>query len=267
MRQNDYDTVFLFNFPVLWSFASYRAGVEQRVSFNLERIGLNYPPIWQKLITHLVKSTPITDKKPQWQVYLDTLKDLNLNIFDEYLETHLTNDDLYKAKNVMQEIERPRIAIHITAGSPGKQWHLNNWIILIKYLKDKYNCSLIATGTENEKILYDYLATQSGIRIHNLCGKTTIRETIALYRYLDLIVTLDTASAHFAAAANTKNIVIIYGPTNEAQWLPHAPNSNIYQIYRNLPCRPCLTRFCHHRECLNKLYPDKIINVIEQISI
>ena len=267
LQNNEYDTVFLFNIPILWAFASYKAGIKQRVSLTLERLGLDYPIIWKNLVTHLVKSTPITDKKPQWKVYLDTLQDLNLNIFDEHLEIHLTDDDINKAKNIMQEIKRPRIAVHITAGSPGKEWNLDNWIMLIKYLNDKYDCSFISTGVKNEKPIYDYLSSQTGVKINNLCGKTTLRETVALYRYFDLIVTLDTAAAHFAAVANTKNIVVIYGPTNHAQWAPYAPSSNIHQVYKDLPCRPCLTRFCRHKECLNKLYPEQVISVIDQISV
>ena len=130
LKNNDYDTVFLFNMPFLWALASYKAKIKQRVSFNLERIGLYFPPIWQNLITHFMKSTPFDDRKPQWKVYLETLNDLGLESVDENIEIRLTNDDIYRAKALLQNINTPRISIHVTAGSPGKHWNLNNCNLL-----------------------------------------------------------------------------------------------------------------------------------------
>ncbi|MFH0702833.1 MAG: glycosyltransferase family 9 protein [bacterium] len=267
LKKQKYDTIFLFNFQLSWTIFSCQAKVSQRISFNLERIGFKSLPLWRNLITHFINSTPINDKKPQKEVYLNVLKDLNLKIFDEYIDVKLTNKDLDKAKELLENIPKPRISIHVTAGSPGKQWDIKNWIIILKYLKNKYNGGFISMGAESEKNIYDYLADQSGIKLNNLCGKTTIRETLALYQDLDLMITIDTASAHLAALANTKNIIIIYGPTNESQWNPYTLSSNIKQVYLNLPCRPCLTRFCRHKNCLRLLKPSEIINITDKIPM
>ena len=84
---------------------------------------------------------------------------------------------------------------------------------------------------------------------------------------MDLIITIDTAVSHLAGVANSRNIIIIYGPTNQYQWRPYAPNSNIQQIYLDLPCRPCITRFCTHKNCLKQLSAKKIINAIDKIKL
>jgi len=264
LKEKNYDTILLFNFPFLWALASYRTKINQRVSFNLERIGLNYPPVWQDLITHFVRSTPIDDKTPQREVYLNILRDLDLTIFDNHTEINLTKADINKANKLIKDIPRPHILIHAASGSPGKNWDYKNWTEILKYLKNKYNCDFISTGTKFEAAIYDYLSAQSGVKIHNLCGKTTLRETLALYSHLDLVITLDSSPAHLAAAANTKNIIIIYGPTNEAQWLPYSQESNIQQVYLDLACRPCMTRLCHHRKCLNELNPELVIEAIDR---
>ena len=269
LREKNYDAVFLFNFPVLWAWACVEAKIPQRVGFSLERIGCSNFPLWQNLLTHVVKSTPIKDKSPQWKVYLDILKTLGLNNYDNHTEIVLTKDDKKKAKGILKQInsKKPKILIQVIAGSHGKQLELSKWITILKHIKKNIDCTVIATGTEQEKEIYEYLSANSDIKICNLCGKTTIREAIALYKYLDLVITLDTSISHLAGVAGVKNIIIIYGPTNEAQWQPYAPNSNIYQIYLNLPCRPCITRVCSHKKCLVKLRPEKIINAIDKITL
>ena len=267
LKGKAYDTAFLFNYPVLWAIACKQTKVPQRISFNLERIGLNNLSLWQSVITHLVKSTPIDDKNPQWQVYLNVIRELNLNYHDEHTEIILTEKDIKKAEKLVKSIKTPKILIQVIAGSIGKQLELDKWVVILKYLKKKYDCSILSTGIKSEKEVYDYLSSQSGVEIYNLCGKTTLRETIALYQHLDMVITIDTAVAHLAGVAKTRNIVIIYGPTNESQWLPYAPDSNIQQVHLDLPCRPCITRFCTHKNCLAQLSPQKIIKTIDKIKL
>jgi len=265
LKQNSYDCIFLFNYPFLWAVAAYKAGVNQRVSFTLDRIGLNYPPVWQDIITHFIPSTSIKEKYPQWKVYLNVIEELGLKVFSQEPEIIFTEKDNKKAHKIAKKLTGMKIIIHATSGSYGKNWDYKNWVIILKYLKDKYSPSIVASGTAQEGSLYDYLSEESGVKIYNLCGKTTIRETIALYKHIDMVITLDSAPAHFAAYAGVKGIVIIYGPTNEAQWTPYAPNSNIKQVYLDIDCRPCLTRLCHHRKCLTKLPPETVQRAIDRI--
>jgi len=266
LKNEGYDTVFLFNFPFWWARACYKAAVKQRVSFDLHRLGIDNIFIWQKFITHQLPSTSVKDHKHQSDVYLDTLKSINMQVYDRHFEVKLTKNDLDKAEELVRNLDGLKILINITAGSPGKAWPVKNWLEIIKYLKNSFNCSIIATGTSREKGIYDLLASESGIQITNLCGQTTIRETISLYKSLDLVITVDTASAHFAAIADAKNIIVIYGPTNHLQWAPRSDVSNIYQVYVDLPCRPCITRTCSHRNCINKLTPEMVIKSIKSID-
>jgi|GEM_PF-2142932 len=265
LKKSEYDTMFLFNFRFFWALAGYQTKIRQRIGFSLEKLGLENIFLWHKFMTHLIKSATIYDNKHQVNIYLDMLKTLNLYVKNDYPEIKLTIADIQKANTLLKNIPEPRVVIHVTAGSPGKQWNIDNWAVIIKYLKAN-NFNLISTGNQSEKQVYDYLSQKTGIKIHNFCGKTTIRETIALYKQVSLCITLDTAAAHFAAAANTKNIIVVYGPTNESQWKPYAPDSFIQQIYLDLDCRPCLTRLCTHRKCLNNITPDMVINTIDNIT-
>lgn len=266
LKKNDYDTVFLFNLPVSWACASYVIGINQRISFNLTRIGSSNNILWDKLITHFIKSTSVKNKKHQLNVYLDTLKMLSLNTFDNHLEVNFTEKDIFKAEYLMENIQNLKILIHTKAGSPGKEWAFDKWVSVIKYLDEKYKCSFISTGIESEKDYYDRLAEKAGVSFYNYCGQTTLRETIALYKHLDLVITLDTAPAHLAALAKTKNIIVIYGPTNQDQWAPKTNSDSVHQVFVDLPCRPCVTRLCKHKDCLTKINPELVKKVIDKLD-
>jgi hypothetical protein len=50
------------------------------------------------------------------------------------------------------------------------------------------------------------------------------------------------------------------------QWRPYAPKSKIFQVYTNIPCRPCITRTCVHKKCLKEIYPEHITDILGEIT-
>lgn len=263
LRKQNYDTIFIINHSPFWSIAAYKEKIKQRVALNLKRIGVDNKPF---LATHTINSTELFDDKHQLEVNMNILKDLNLSIFNKHLEIRLTDNDIQKAKSLLINIDKPNVLINITCGSPGKCWSADKWIDIIKYLDNKgYN--LVVAGVKDDKDKYYKLEQQSGVKLINLCGQTNVRETIALYRQMNLIITTDSGPAHMAGIAKTPNIVVIYGPTNMKQWKPIAPFSNLKQIALNLKCRPCITRSCLHKKCLNDLDSQLVIDAIEKMEI
>lgn len=269
LSQN-YDTAFLFNFSLKWSLDAFKTNISQRVSFDLQRLGFRNLTIFQNLITHFVNYTPINDTLAQRLVYLNALKDLELPIRDDHPEITLTQEDLDSAKRIYEKNlnnNKLNILIQASAGSIGKSLKADKWVQVVKFLSQKYDCNIIATGTTSDSSIYNEISQDSGVKIIDLCGQTSIRETVSLCRNMDLAITLDTAMAHIAGLAGIQNIIVIYGPTNHEQWKPYAPYSNIKQVYIDLPCRPCITRICSHKNCLNLLSAEMIINAIEQLEL
>lgn len=267
LKKKNYDTVFIFNFSLLWGISCFQAQIKQRISFSLERTGIDNFPFINGLITHFIDYTAINDKKHQKDVYLNTLNKLGLKIFNEEPELYTTKSDATKAKALINNISLPKILIHVASGSKGKDWPIENWCEIVKYLNKNHNCSIISCGTNSEKALYDYIKLKTGVEIHNLCGQTSIRETFELYKHMDLLITIDSAPAHLASFAGCKNLIVLYGPTNEAQWKPLSSSSNVHQVFLDLKCRPCITRLCSHKNCLTKLTPKMVIEKINEISL
>jgi heptosyltransferase II len=263
LQKRHYDTVFIFNYSIKWAGAAKKSHTKQIISPDSTRLGLTKPPIANKVLTHTVPTTNIKDKTPQLRVNLHYLEELGVKVYDYHPEIILTPQDNKKALELVKN-DRPKAFVHITAGSRGKEWGFKNWVEIVRYLRAQ-NFEIYVSGTSKERKIYDNLQNEAGISINNLCGETSLRETIALLKLVDIAITTDSAPAHFAAAAKTPKIAVIYGPTNQYQWKPFAPFSDIEQIYLDLPCRPCLLRKCTDKKCLKNLTSDYVIKKISDL--
>ncbi|MDD3150922.1 MAG: glycosyltransferase family 9 protein [Candidatus Gastranaerophilales bacterium] len=267
LQKHNYDTIIMFNYPLKWAFSAYRAKTRQRVGLSLDRLGIKKFYIWRKLLTHSIKTTPMKDVQSQISVYMHTLDNLGLEVNNEPPKFTAFAKDMLKANSLLKDIKKPIILIHAASGSIGKQWKLEYWAKTLQEIQNKFDCSFICTGIKKDIPIYEKIETLSKVKIHNFCAKTTLGETIAILSKVDIVITLDTSIAHLAAAANSPNIIVLYGPTNEKQWKPISDKSNIIQIYKELSCRPCIARFCPHKKCLNELYPEIVIERISNIML
>ena len=78
-------------------------------------------------------------------------------------------------------------------------------------------------------------------RLFNLCGRTSIAESLSLLSKCDLLVANDTGPVHMAAAVGTRCLVL-FGPTRPDWTGPYGEGHRI--LMRNLPCQPCLRHRC-----------------------
>ena len=75
----------------------------------------------------------------------------------------------------------------------------------------------------------------------DLSGKTDLLTLAALVRKARLLITVDSAPMHFAAAWGTPQVVL-FGPTNPFGTAPVTPHCSIVQ--QKPYCSPCFLRRC-----------------------
>ncbi len=248
---NKIDTIIVLDFSLVWSIAAYISQIKQRVIPNLLRSGVKNSRFLQTFFTHIVKNTSINSKISQKEVYLNYLKQLGMSIFKK--------TSSYPEKKHPQLIKKhkPSAFIHTSASFFSKKWPLENWEKVLEFMEDKFDITYIGEKNKKENILSEKF------KLHDLRGALSIKDTLNLLKNADLLLTTDSSPAHLGALAGTKNIIIIYGPTNHIQWKPESEKSNIIQIYSDLPCRPCQMRFCSSLECIKQISPERIINEIK----
>lgn len=157
------------------------------------------------------------------------------------------------------DIQLPPGKTHI-AFAPVSRWVTKNWPAskfaeLAKVLSSQINdLSIVVVGGKGDFAVGEEIAAAAPDNVTNLCGKTSIAESIALLGRCDLLIANDTGPVHMAAAAGTKCLVI-FGPTRPDWTGPYGKGHKV--IMQNLPCQPCLKRKCRRGDlaCMNGILP------------
>lgn len=161
---------------------------------------------------------------------------------------------------------RPLVVIAPATTRDVKHWDRDNWKIVVKEL-EKY-CTLIFTGTENDRKLLEYIGAGNNI---NLCGKTNLESLRELFSRVDLVISPDSGSAHLAWASAKPAVIAIFTCTPPKKYGPFGNDEKYFAINGGLPCQPCWhTKTCPNEGDKNKLCtkypkPDEILNIVKKI--
>jgi ADP-heptose:LPS heptosyltransferase len=81
----------------------------------------------------------------------------------------------------------------------------------------------------------------------------------------DLYLGNDSGVSHLASAVGVRTVVL-FGPSNVAQWQPRGKRVTI--LRRSIHCSPCeipVMKSCGHRSCLLELSPEEVIQTLRQL--
>ena len=123
------------------------------------------------------------------------------------------------------KINRPYVILHPGSARREKLWKAARWAEIIDYFGENTEAHLVLTSgpSVDEQAHIAEIAKRTRQRFINLSGKTDLLTLAALIGRAHLLVTVDSAPVHFAAASHTPQ-VILFGPTNPFHWRPtHSP--------------------------------------------
>ena len=260
LREKKYDKAYVLKRSLSSAFLAFAAGIKKRIGFNTEGRAI-----------FLTKRVPYNNDRHEVECFLDVLRADNIEIRDDYLENWIKEEEYSKVNEVLKSYNienEKKVLVHATSGNHKKEWTKENFAEIIKYLSNEKNIQVIYTGTENDRITYEQIEAlikgSLAVKPINLCGKLTLRESLALTEKCDLIVGCDSGNLHMAASVGTQAIGI-YGPMDTNKWRPWGKNAKI--ITADIPCRPCsLKKKCKFNYgCLTKISPDMIKKAIDEV--
>ncbi len=153
-----------------------------------------------------------------------------------------------------------------------RSWTLEHFSRLADLTLDAYpDAAVIFTGTKNEKgsvkaVIEGITNPDKRERVFDLSGETTLEELIALFAASDIIVTIDSGTAHMASLTDTP-IIDLFGPETPALYGPLGGNST--NIYMGLPCQPCISVFngkhshCTDNICMQQITTEAVLKLIK----
>ncbi len=147
-----------------------------------------------------------------------------------------------------------------------KKWKIEHFATVAEMLTESGHKVLIIGAKEDREDAAQIVSKSGAI---NLCGETSIPQSIYLLSKANLLITNDSAPTHFAGLVNCPTMTI-YGPTApEFGFAPIGKHDRTLAI-DNLKCRPCAihgSKKCplKHFDCMEKLTPKYVFENAEEV--
>ena len=133
--------------------------------------------------------------------------------------------------------DQPYVVVAPTSRWPSKRWPIERFEIMINQLPSRGYRHIVLIGAPGEESQATTLhAERDHARgyIHNLIGKTSIGQTMAILEHADLVVANDSAPLHMAVGFD-RPCVGLFGPTNPARVGPYGRPETVVRSERPEP--------------------------------
>jgi heptosyltransferase II len=256
LRKQDFDLALLLQNAFEAAFLVWMAGIPIRLGYDTD--------VRKMLLTHPVHRYPSLKRLHQIDYYLEILKGARLVATPVEMEIFISDAEKRQANQRIQDsgCSDKACVIGINPGAAfgtAKRWYANRFADVCNRLKSIPDACFLIFGGPGEEELGKDIAASVGDACINLCGKTTLREAIALIGQCRLFITNDSGLMHAAAALHIPQIAI-FGSTDHTTTSPRSPLSHIIRM--PVACSPCMKPDCpiDHR-CMDAVTVDHVLDL------
>ncbi len=255
IKEERYDAAFVLKRSLSSALLVWAAGIPRRIGFATEG---------RRML--LTDAVPYRQDRHEVDNFLDCLRTLDIPVQSNELELWPSAEGDAKARSLFAQKgwkrPDPKIIIHAAASLPAKQWPLERFAEVMKVLQQRYQACFIYTGAEGDAALYHEIERYGPFGGLDLCGKSSLRENLSIYRESDLFFGVDSGPMHMAAAVGV-HVVALFGPTDVRKWGPRGNGHTV--ISKQVACRPCKPHKCRNNECMKQITAEEALAVVEKI--
>ena len=159
----------------------------------------------------LTKAIPWNKHIHEVDSTLEVLSGAGLPFLGSFLDAWISEAEDNQIKAMVPELSgsATKVLIHAAAAHPDKTYPLDKWAEVLGILKSELNCEFYFSGAKEDFLLYEELQHLAGIRGINLAGKLSLRQSMALYRRMNLAACVDSGPSHLAAAVGVPTVALL----------------------------------------------------------
>ena len=123
---------------------------------------------------------------------------------------------------------------------------------------------VVLIGSKQEMERAEMIKKDFGKRLINLAGRTSLGDLAAVLHSCRLLVGVDSAAIHIAAAVGTPTIGV-FGPSSAITWAPRGQSH--WTVKKTWPCIPCRQKGCNglgQSRCLNEMEADEVVSAVRR---
>lgn len=165
----------------------------------------------------------IPDKEPysfiQHQVKrdLDLVKSIGAVTNNEHLSIcfneHAFETAIEKLTAIGFNANKNWIIVHAGVSEKKREYPEALWIQTIKFIQQYNGIQILLSGSKNESALTQHIQQATGKNVFSIAGILDIEEMISIIAYAKLVISVNTAIIHIAAAVDTP-VIVLYALTN-----------------------------------------------------
>jgi ADP-heptose:LPS heptosyltransferase len=194
------------------------------------------------------------------------------------MEVFLADDDRDRASELLNDVPRPRIGLHVGYGPRSRKrnqserlkgWSSDNFTEVASGLLARGR-SLVFTGSAEDRGDVEAILARlpAAGRAVSLAGRTSTRALAAVIDELDALVSVDSGPAHLAAAMGTP-LVVLWGPAILEQVRPLSSRSPVTLLRHPPACAPCyetpLMKTCRRNVCMESITPREVLAQVDAL--
>jgi ADP-heptose:LPS heptosyltransferase len=117
--------------------------------------------------------------------------------------------------------ESAYLVLHPGTGDPSKEWTLEAWQEVIRYLcQSNIRIVLTGHGEREEQFAQKLINGSNQCQIENRVGKLSFSQFCQAIAGAKLLVSLESVAAHIASAYQVPSLIAAFGKTNLKRWQP-----------------------------------------------
>lgn len=214
VRDQHFDAAVIFTVysqnPLPAAMLAFMAGIPERLAYCRENpYGL--------LTRWLPDSEPYSFIQHQVKRDLNLVKAVGATTTDERLTLHIPDSSKTavetKLRSAGLNLNEKWIIMHAGVSEEKRTYPQESWIEAGRKIIEQFGLQLVFTGTAPETDSIKAICTSIGAKAFDLSGSLRLEEFVTLIRRSALVISVNTATVHLAAAVNTP-VVVLYALTN-----------------------------------------------------
>ncbi len=259
LRRYNFDAAILLQNAFEAALITFLAGIPRRIGFTTDGRGM--------LLNSGVRLDPELKKIHQVHYYLGILKGAGLSANGTDIDLFISEAERKQAAQMLEKsgINRGDKILGIGPGAEygtAKRWFPERFANLCDMAdKESGLKTLIFGGPGQEDIGMEISRLMNGEPV-DLCGKTSLRQAIALVEQCSVFVTNDSGLMHVAAALK-KPLVAVFGSTDHITTAPWGETGTMVRV--GADCSPCLLTDCptDHR-CMKSVSVEMVFEAVKK---
>jgi ADP-heptose:LPS heptosyltransferase len=255
IRRVQYDVaVDLYGYFPNMSLALWRAGIPVRLGFVSGGFGdfYTHPVPWEDDLKHVAeRQVELVGRLAPARAAVTPLRYSLPAPGDD-----VTRRDAVSAANLRE----PYIVLHMGSGAEERQWPAESWQAVASRLAGDGHF-LVFTGRGPRERAAIAAAMQELPNAKSLCDHLQWPDFVDVIRRARLVLTVETAAAHVAAATDTPCVALWSGITSAHHWGPLG--SSVSVLTHRTPCAPCFrSRGCTNMSCVRDLTVPDVLSAM-----